>query len=100
MNEPSPWISFERAQPKSGQAVLLRYVNGTIAFTENWRLDQCTVSKTHWMPVPALPKPDPFEDWWRHKASLPPDIPPTLHHYGWCKIAWDAGVQWARENPE
>lgn len=95
VNEPSPWISFDKAQPKPGQAVLLRYANGDMCYAENWRLDQCTASKTHWMAVPELPEPYPFEEWFR-KTYLPlsADYRMKMQH------AWNAGVKWAMEHPE
>lgn len=94
---PQGWIDIKERKPENRQLVLIAYNDGGI-YMATWDSSEPTRSSlTHWMPVPPLPKQDPFEEWWRdnfHRCP-PGDLIKPHEDY---KACWNAGVQWARKN--
>lgn len=68
MSTPSyqPWIKLREEQPNVGQHVLLGDASDGAVIRTRW--PQTTGHFTHWLPIPEIPKPDPFKEWWN---SLP-----------------------------
>lgn len=101
IREPQGWIDIRERKPEEGQECFVNFnQNGmagraTLAYSVSnpvWR------SVSHWLPVPPVPKQDPFEEWWKSDIAERGNNHPHVTAQEWAQRGWNAGVQWARKS--
>lgn len=92
---PQAWIDIKERKPEDGKICFVHFEDGGYGFQIPGKYYAILSKITHWMPVPPLPKQDPFEEWWKNETCENR----AQHNARYmAEAAWNAGVQWARKS--
>lgn len=86
--EPLVWVFVSLKYGSKSTAYL-----SCAGMSGKWRPNDKEIEPTHWMPIPELPKPDPFEEWWAVHAPEQAMMNPRVL----CRDAWNAALEHAKK---
>lgn len=93
------WIEFAKEKPKHGQVILVQYHDG-ISQKLTWRGIVERPAIIYWQPWADPEKPDPFEAWQSSCLELGACHGACEYDVDDLKMAWNAALEWRRQNPE
>lgn len=89
----SPWISVKERLPEQKRQHISDILIRSETRIAPWNSEcQFPTWATHWMPIPELPKPDPFTEWWKVYGISCASVPVLV-----AKDAWNAALKHAKE---